>query len=192
MPIRPYSLGFNIGVDICRIERVVSLISIKEGDALSVDRNKFDRFTRRIFSPLEKILFLTRLSQRTRQDVTAMASTLAGGWAAKEAIFKACNRRVMFPNIFILRGHGNKPLYAAVLDEGTAPPSLGDLKATELDSEDLKATPLLKAKNFQEHLDKLSGQEVDVSITHDGGYAVAVALVPKLESSDLAVGIRRL
>ena len=79
---------------------------------------------------------------------------LAGRWAAKEAVVKACSwRRLMFDEIMILKEEGGKRVYGVILDER-------EVRRTV--DEDGHGEP--------------AGQVVQISISHDGDYATAVCL----------------
>ena len=82
---------------------------------------------------------------------------LAGRWAAKEAVVKACSwRRLMFDEIMVLKEEGGKRVYGVILDEREV------RREDHGGSEDVQAEP--------------AGQVVQLSISHDGEYATAVCL----------------
>jgi holo-[acyl-carrier protein] synthase len=82
---------------------------------------------------------------------------LAGRWAAKEAVVKACSwRRLMFDEIMVLKEQGGKRVYGVILDEREV------RREDHEGSEDVQAEP--------------AGQVVQLSISHDGEYATAVCL----------------
>jgi phosphopantetheine--protein transferase-like protein len=79
---------------------------------------------------------------------------LAGRWAAKEAVVKACSwRRLMFDEIMVLREEGGKRVYGVILDEREVRTTTGEGGQCEP-----------------------AGQVVRLSISHDGEYATAVCL----------------
>lgn len=83
---------------------------------------------------------------------------LAGRWAAKEAVVKACSwRRLMFDEIMVLKEEGGKRVYGIILDE----------REVRRDDE----VELLRRQN-----EEPAGQIVQLSISHDGEYATAVCL----------------
>jgi phosphopantetheine--protein transferase-like protein len=82
---------------------------------------------------------------------------LAGRWAAKEAVVKACSwRRLMFDEIMVLKEQGGKRVHGVILDEREV------RREDHEGSEDVQAEP--------------AGQVVQLSISHDGEYATAVCL----------------
>ena len=85
--------------------------------------------------------------------VERAAKFLAGRWAAKEAVVKACFwRRLMFDEIMVLREEGGKRVYGVILDEREVG-GAGEEKHGEP-----------------------AGQVVQLSISHDGEYATGVCL----------------
>jgi phosphopantetheine--protein transferase-like protein len=88
--------------------------------------------------------------------VERAAKFLAGRWAAKEAVVKACSwRRLMFDEIVVLREEGGKRVYGVILDEREV------REKRDYDSVG-EGEP--------------AGQVVQLSISHDGEYATAVCL----------------
>jgi holo-[acyl-carrier protein] synthase len=88
--------------------------------------------------------------------VERAAKFLAGRWAAKEAVVKACSwRRLMFDEIVVLKEEGGKRVYGVILDEREV------RRAGERE---------------REQGEPLAGQVVKLSISHDGEYATAVCL----------------
>ena len=86
---------------------------------------------------------------------------LAGRWAAKEAVVKACSwRRLMFDEIMVLKEEGGKRIYGVILDEREVRGRYG---------EEIQGEP--------------AGQVVQLSISHDGEYATAVCLAADESSS---------
>jgi phosphopantetheine--protein transferase-like protein len=100
--------------------------------------------------------------------VDKAARYLAGRWAAKEAVVKACSwRKLTFDEIQILKDDASNRIYGVILDR----PQLKDTRAQwERKRDTLKESPV-------EEIDEdVSGQIVKVSISHDGEYATAVCL----------------
>lgn len=93
------------------------------------------------------------------------ARFLAGRWAAKEAVVKACSwRRLMFDEIMVLKEEGGKRVYGVILDEREV------RRRGNEGNEEMQGEP--------------SGRVVQLSISHDGDYATAVCLAAD-ESSRL-------
>ena len=86
---------------------------------------------------------------------------LAGRWAAKEAVVKACSwRRLMFDEIMVLKEEGGKRIYGVILDERE-----------------------VMGRYVEEIQGEPAGQVVQLSISHDGEYATAVCLAADESSS---------
>jgi phosphopantetheinyl transferase (holo-ACP synthase) len=101
--------------------------------------------------------------------VDTAARFLAGRWAAKEAVVKACSwRSLTFDEIQILKDEGSNRIYGVILDR----PEVRDIRADWQQRRDtLKAPPVEEQEDGN-----VSGQIVKVSISHDGEYATAVCL----------------
>lgn len=108
--------------------------------------------------------------EQRSQWVNKAAMFLAGRWAAKEAVVKACSwRSLTFDEIQILKDPWSKRVYGVILDEPEV-------------RETLQRTPWIqKSDSPGEALvwdsdGDIAGQIVKVSISHDGEYATAVCL----------------
>ena len=100
-------------------------------------------------------------------------------WAAKEAIIKACPRRLTFHDIIIAIRPDQKP-YGIVLDHTSERKRLSDdlsLRRRRYLQNQLK-------NQANGSLEDLSGQIVPLSISHDGEYATAIALYPEESTFD--------
>jgi phosphopantetheine--protein transferase-like protein len=181
MPIRQLSLPFRIGIDICNISRIVSII--KSSNSSSIDFPKLKRFTNRILTPLECDIFLKRLNPST--PIQNVAHSLGGKWAAKEAIIKASRNRIFMNQIFIHKSREGAP-WAAILDQDS--PSLGQNLSEGIDerngfvrynnSADSNNSRLkTDSASTEDEIKLLNGKEVALSISHDGDYAIAIAMV---------------
>jgi len=90
--------------------------------------------------------------------VERAAKFLAGRWAAKEAVVKACSwRRLMFDEVMVLKEDGGKRVYGVILDE------------REVRKND-------ESDTMRQWHEEPTGQVVQLSISHDGEYATAVCL----------------
>jgi phosphopantetheine--protein transferase-like protein len=90
--------------------------------------------------------------------VERAAKFLAGRWAAKEAVVKACSwRRLMFDEVMVLKEDGGKRVYGVILDE------------REVRKND-------ESDTMRQWHEEPAGQVVQLSISHDGEYATAVCL----------------
>ncbi|KAF2850538.1 hypothetical protein T440DRAFT_468516 [Plenodomus tracheiphilus IPT5] len=177
MPPRPFPYPLRLGNDICKIPRIRAIITSARSDIVSPPA--LDRFMRRIFTPPEIRYFWHKFGDQAQlRDRTGTVSQfLAGRFAAKEACRKACpqfdrdNRA--FQQIMILPVtlndnylHTSRP-QALILD---AP-----FQMMQAESSKDSGSP-------NEDLDMPPGQLCEVSISHDGDYATAVALVPELQT----------
>lgn len=82
---------------------------------------------------------------------------LAGRWAAKEAVVKACSwRRLMFDEIMVLKEEGGKRVYGVILDDREVRREVHE--------------------GYEDVQGESAGQVVQLSISHDGEYATAVCL----------------
>ena len=178
MPVRPFPLPFNIGTDICKISRIASIISASKEEIPTVDRRKLAVFTNRIFLPEEKDLF----SQRKLTSLKSFSQSLAGRWAAKEAIIKAAQKKIYMKDIFTYQKKDGSTT-AFILDQGfNFPPKqiISELREgrTGLISTYVTTRSEAKFNAFLWLQRTLEGVEVRVTISHDDDYAIAVAMVP--------------
>jgi holo-[acyl-carrier protein] synthase len=105
--------------------------------------------------------------QQQRED--AAARYLAGRWAAKEAVVKACSwRRLMFDEVQILKEEGGKRVYGVILDRAEV------RKAMRGEDWGRKEGEASTGKDGED--EDIPGQIVKISISHDGDYATAVCL----------------
>lgn len=106
--------------------------------------------------------------------VDEAARFLAGRWAAKEAVVKACSwRRLMFDEIQILKDAGSKRIYGVVLDR---PEVRGTMRQKDVGQDGGLDDSRSLDQAVEEEEDSPAGQVVKVSISHDGEYATAVCL----------------
>lgn len=173
-PFRPFpSPSLSIGTDICHIPRVLRLVN---------NQKLFPRFLNRIFTQPERAAFQTRFRNLLKQETASddagrkeqafvrqgIAAHLAGRWAAKEAVIKACTwRRLVLSDVRILKREQSSGVYGVVLDQVKAARQTEDAfdwteEGTDAVEQDIG-------------VDR-SGQIVKVSISHDGDYATAVCL----------------
>jgi holo-[acyl-carrier protein] synthase len=180
MPIRPFPTPLNIGIDICKISRIQSIIAA--ANDTNVNKRKLAAFLRRIFNENEKSAFF----QRSRPFVPyLLAQTLAGRWAAKEAIIKASRRSISMKDIFTLQLLDGS-LMAVILDEPFLlhPRSIIDREPNPIvhriwsGSASDRYTPDNEASSKRTLIQSLHGAEAKVTVSHDGDYAIAMAMVP--------------
>ncbi|KAF2748800.1 hypothetical protein M011DRAFT_476175 [Sporormia fimetaria CBS 119925] len=175
MPPQPFPVALRLGIDTCYIPRVQALLSKYPSGQL-----KEPRFLSKLLTWPERQYFLHRFGDAglaaETEKLNKMGQFLAGRWAAKEACRKACEhfgKTTQMQRIIILPvGFGNgKP------GSSRRPQGLILREAIPPLSRYLK--PYLRSLVF--NLDEMEGQLCEVSITHDGDYAQAVALVPEIK-----------
>jgi holo-[acyl-carrier protein] synthase len=182
-PLRPFPFpSLSIGTDIAHIPRIARHVA---------SQRTLPRFLRKLFTAREERAFHLRFplrslesadsgfesgsgegegEQRKRED--AAARYLAGRWAAKEAVVKACSwRRLVFDEIQILREEGSesKRVYGVILDRAEVRRAMG--------RDGWGAKDETRGEALVEEVDEdIPGQIVKISISHDGEYATAVCL----------------
>ncbi|OAL03388.1 hypothetical protein IQ06DRAFT_302387 [Phaeosphaeriaceae sp. SRC1lsM3a] len=180
MPPRPFPYTLRVGTDICNVSRIRRLVA-REGD-----RHYLEKFTRRILTAPERTYFWQRFGPSHDVDsrLDVVSNFLAGRFAAKEAIRKACNQFQTlergFQNIVILPvtsssrlEHQSSRPQGLILDgpyASTTP--TGQAFDTGQDVE------LRHGGGSLPNIADLDGQLCEISISHDGDFATAVALVP--------------
>ena len=88
-------------------------------------------------------------------------------WAAKEAAIKASKPRKVFPKEIEILSNESMEHYALIFDR----------QAPTLDSKGYDVREYAPSTGLHQ---ERSAQEARISITHDGEYAFAVALVPEV------------
>jgi holo-[acyl-carrier protein] synthase len=174
-PLRPFPIpSLSIGTDIAHIPRIAKLVA---------SQRTLPRFLRKLFTSREERAFHLRFplgspdsdsgsssgggKQQRRED--AAARFLAGRWAAKEAVVKACSwRRLMFDEIQILKDEGGKRVYGVILDR---PEVRSAMRGEDWGR---KQSEALTGEGGED--EDIPGQIVRISISHDGEYATAVCL----------------
>ncbi|KAL5119435.1 hypothetical protein ACEQ8H_002705 [Pleosporales sp. CAS-2024a] len=177
MPPRPFHYALRAGTDICHVSRIRQVLA-RTDDPLS----RLHKFTSKILTAPERAYFWHRFGPPASisADLHGVSQYLAGRFAAKEAIRKACEQfdhsARGFQSIIILpitytphAKHQSVRPQGLVLDAPyvSTPGKEGQKAYAE------KAFPAYK-------LDDLEGQLCEVSISHDGMWATAVALVPTM------------
>lgn len=183
-PLRPFPFpSLSIGTDIAHTPRIARLVR---------SHRTRPRFLRRVLTGREERDFHLRFPQdhKTKHDsaqtqslreessnsdglwLAEAARFLAGRWAAKEAIVKACSwRKLTFDEIQVLKERGGKRVFGVILDRADV---------SRMAAQDGQLEPL----GNEEEEEEPAGQVVQISISHDGEYATAVCLAAK-ESSGL-------
>ncbi|KAF2275671.1 uncharacterized protein EI97DRAFT_69223 [Westerdykella ornata] len=199
MPPRPFPYPLRIGTDICHIPRIRALISKKvPGDN---DAQPLDRFLSHILTWPERQHFINRFGRvgKALDDADNVAKYLAGRWAAKEACRKACEHLGQargLHHIMILPAE--RHIFNSSPKETSRPRGLllreplDPFPSDTIRSNSAARRPLLGSQsdsaalssfpepnqNSKFDLDSVEGQFFEVSISHDGEYAQAVAMVP--------------
>ena len=178
-PLRPFPLpSLSIGTDIAHIPRIAKLVA---------SQRRLPRFLRKLFTAREERAFHLRFplsdfksdsgsfsegEQQRRED--AAARYLAGRWAAKEAVVKACSwRRLMFDEIQILKDEESRRVFGVILDRPEVKRAMRE-EDWGRKEEDETASEALTEEGVEDEV--ISGQVVKISISHDGDYATAVCL----------------
>ncbi|KAJ4987878.1 hypothetical protein SVAN01_06608 [Stagonosporopsis vannaccii] len=169
MPPRPFPISMRIGTDLCNIPRIRKLLT----DDGTKKRNPHEAFLSKLLTYPERAYFRKRFGDdnTTHFNLNAAAQFLAGRFAAKEACRKACDHLDKdtrgFKHIIILpvdglehSEHQSRRPEALILLE-----ALDETKESSADPFDVRS---------------LEGQLCEISITHDGDFASAVALVPSM------------
>ncbi|KAF1913316.1 hypothetical protein BDU57DRAFT_456908 [Ampelomyces quisqualis] len=182
MAPRLFPHALRVGTDICNISRVRRLIT-RKGDDLSF----LNRFTKRVLTEPECIYFWERFGPHRdiHLKLDNVSEFLAGRFAAKEAIRKACNLGQLergLQSIMILPVTSSPPAecqssrpQGLVLDN----PYVSTPAAGRVRKKREPATP--NDELLPTSVDHLDGQLCEISISHDGDFATAVALVPNTE-----------
>jgi holo-[acyl-carrier protein] synthase len=207
MPLRPFPYALRVGTDICNVARVRQMLA-RKGDNLTY----LGKFTRRILTVPERVYFWQRFgpSRDIPTKLDAVSEFLAGRFvaiqcgsailshvrrfAAKEAIRKACDHFeetargyqsiVILPITpsTLLEHHSSRP-QGLILDTPYGPTpvahrNLYDPSVSSVISEEMSITA-----------DDLDGQLCEISISHDGDFATAVALVPSTDRLQRTQGV---
>ncbi|OAF63264.1 hypothetical protein VC83_00471 [Pseudogymnoascus destructans] len=160
----PSPLPYTIGTDICHIPRIRLLLERQLAESGYVEPD-MPRFWTRVLTPLE-----ARYSGwKAGGGVEGSARFLAGRWAAKEAVVKAVG--AAYPG-----GAGKVFMHDIVILNAKTQSALLEAR---------KAAVRIEARDARTQEEQMSGGggreggwvEVSVSISHDGEYATATALV---------------
>ncbi|ORY09532.1 hypothetical protein BCR34DRAFT_370681 [Clohesyomyces aquaticus] len=185
MPPRPFPYPLKVGIDICRVARVKSIIS---KPPTAQHTHSLGRFLLWFLTWPERRFFWDRFKdyEHAEKHLDQIAEHLAGRWAAKEACRKACRHLGVsngLQHIMILPGAEENRSYGA----SYAPKGLILRKRLIDPSPKPKGTIprlTLRSKLSRELEDfnmmGVEGQLCEISISHDGDLATAVAIVPEI------------
>jgi holo-[acyl-carrier protein] synthase len=183
--LRPFPFpSLSIGTDIAHIPRIAKLVA---------SQHKFPRFLRKVLTSREERDFHLRFPRivskvtesdsgisegeqksTERIDDAGAARFLAGRWAAKEAVVKACSwRSLTFDEIQIRKDAGSRRVYGVILDKPVVRRAMRQVK----NGEDVRFKDMASQEHSVEGEEEApAGQMVKISISHDGEYATAVCL----------------
>jgi holo-[acyl-carrier protein] synthase len=127
--------------------------------------------------------------QEQKKAWTFIASYLAGRWAAKEAVVKACHwRKLTLGQVQIMQDRESGRIYGIILD-GEAKgykvnTGSGKGAGKEVEGSEEEGNP----REGLVEMEQEPGQVVRVSISHDGDYATAVCIAASDEGREGDVG----
>jgi holo-[acyl-carrier protein] synthase len=190
--LRPFPFpSLSIGTDIAHIPRIAKLVA---------SQRKLPRFLRKVLTSREERDFHVRFPQKLsdsaesdsgfsennqnstrRIDEAAAARFLAGRWAAKEAVVKACSwRSLTFDEIQIRRDVGSRRVYGVILDKPEVRQAMQQMK----NGKDARSKDMASQEHTVEGEEEApAGQVVKISISHDGEYATAVCLAAETDGA---------
>lgn len=181
--LRPFPFpSLSIGTDIAHTSRIAKLVA---------SQRTLPRFLRKVLTSREERDFHLRFPQTTSKGserdsgfsegeqssrwVDEVARFLAGRWAAKEAVVKACSwRSLTFDEIQILKDAGSKRVYGVILDRPEVRRAVRQVNQGQDETSEDQASHEHAADKGEEQ--GPAGQIVKISISHDGEYATAVCL----------------
>ncbi|KAH5339365.1 hypothetical protein HBI57_145060 [Parastagonospora nodorum] len=184
MPPRPFPSALRLGTDICNVSRIRAMLA--RGKELS----HVHKFTKKILTTPERAYFWNRFGPpediSTKLDIAS--NFLAGRFAAKEAIRKACDHfedsTRGFQSIMILPvAFAPRQKHQSVRPQGLI------LDSPYVSKIDVELHTLSVGHKSSYNVDDLDGQLCEISISHDGDFAIAVALVPSMSEQPMDEGI---
>ncbi|OBT72332.1 hypothetical protein VF21_09460 [Pseudogymnoascus sp. 05NY08] len=190
--LNPSPPPYTIGTDICHIPRILLLLQRQLAE-LGYVEGEMPRFWTRVLTPLE-----ARYSGwNSGGGVEGRARFIAGRWAVKEAVIKAVaaaypgGGKVFMHDIVIL----NAKVQSALLEAHKAAARIEAREGGGAAREEMlggEGEGEVKGGAPRAFVKVPGGEgwvEVSVSISHDGEYATATALVPV--DQKIAAGLRR-
>ncbi|RMZ73406.1 Holo-[acyl carrier ] synthase [Pyrenophora seminiperda CCB06] len=178
MPLRPFPFLFRVGTDICHVPRIREAITRQNKAS---PQRPLRQFLKTLLTEHEQQYFWKRFgSEAPFTNVDGVSQFLAGRFAAKEAIRKACThlnyssrgfQRIMVLPVTVSHHDEYRMVrpQGLVLDEDYAAHVAGS-EDRVVGVEKAQERPLVD-------VDELDGQLCEISISHDGDYATAVAIV---------------
>ncbi|KAI4643576.1 hypothetical protein J4E93_006586 [Alternaria ventricosa] len=176
MPPRPFPFPFRVGTDICNVQRVRSIITPRagsEGEPLRPLRH----YLKRVFTEHERQYFWNRFGpeESVLEKADVISKFLAGRFAAKEACRKAIQHLDIvqrgFKHIMILPVTAvDRSKHQSLRPQGL----ILDMVYEDFEPTWVKPDGKIGVIDMSE----IDGQLCEISISHDGDYATAVAIVP--------------
>ncbi|TID20511.1 hypothetical protein E2P81_ATG05148 [Venturia nashicola] len=203
--IRPAVLPYYVGTDICHVPRIEKVLYLDSKLPHSKSKGKKfskpdvnHRFLERLFNEYElDYIHRTRLLGLTESQKQNFTNFVAGRWAAKEAIIKSGppGRKLTLQDVMIIRfskTEADKPRgiilstkcaneFEAIRKRNrscqaeTASPTLEAIEQKP-DSQSASEDTVETCSKTRIGTYDIEGQEVRLSISHDGVYATAVAI----------------
>ncbi|KAI1470957.1 uncharacterized protein F4812DRAFT_419621 [Daldinia caldariorum] len=196
--LRKFPFSFGVGTDICRIPRIYSLLTKNRGvnfvrRVLTQEEINAVRASSKVLEPVFhefKPSSNDSNGERDRQYHLAIldaARFMAGRWAAKEAVIKACNiYRVTFHDITITYEH---QLAKSLRNKGSSSHPMAEQSPSPSDSQEIE-----KPRQTSPPVAVIKGHGTGdmygrLSISHDGDYAVATCVTFWGEPDDDVSGV---
>ncbi|KAF2002246.1 hypothetical protein P154DRAFT_462745 [Amniculicola lignicola CBS 123094] len=184
MPPKSFPYPFKVGIDICRIPRIKSIISQPYA---TPQHQALPRFLCKLLTWPEQQFFWHRFGshEKVMKDIDKVCEYLAGRWAAKEACRKACTHLgstnglhhiIILPISLTVQGEAHSRIPQGLILREVLP-ALGN--------------GLAQPNGPSFDINSVEGQLCEVSITHDDGIAAAVALVPIMDTVDAKTEVRQ-
>ncbi|RAR01866.1 hypothetical protein DDE82_006204 [Stemphylium lycopersici] len=186
MPPRPFPFPFRVGTDICNVSRLRGVITRRyDGDPTLPLR----QFLKRVFTDHERQYFWKRFgpTEDVLAKTEAISAFLAGRFAAKEACRKACDHLDKnargFQHIMILPVTSlDRSEHQSSRPQGLILDALYEAQARSTgDSTYTQDAGIEDGPRALVDIAELEGQLCEISISHDGGFATAVAIVPSMK-----------
>ncbi|KAF2877423.1 hypothetical protein BDV95DRAFT_601821 [Massariosphaeria phaeospora] len=186
MPVRRFPFPLRVGTDICSVNRIRDILLKNQGK--ENERRPLHQFLTKLLTWPERQYFWERFKtdELAFKDIKRTSEYLAGRWAAKEACRKACpsinadsngfHRIVILP----VTSHNNPSTAASQRPEALIlHEDLADRRPTHTKAAAQSLVRKVGLKHF--NVGKEDGQLCELSISHDGEWAAAVALVPEMD-----------
>ncbi|KAA8622835.1 4-phosphopantetheinyl transferase superfamily protein [Pyrenophora tritici-repentis] len=189
MPLRPFPIPFKVGTDICYVPRIRKFITQPSNGE---PQRPLRRLLRKLLTEHERRYFWQRFgSGAPFNSIERVSQFLAGRFAAKEACRKACThldpKSRGFQHVMILpvtanerdRYKSGRP-QGLILDEvytAGAEPEADLVESRGVGTVDEGIGEVAENSKPLADINELNGQLCEISISHDGDYATAVAIV---------------